>query len=446
MKVTAEKLSNIKAEATVEISPEEFEASMDKAYRIVVKKVNVPGFRKGKAPRKILEKMYGREILLDDALQDAVPKAFAQALDELKDEYTCVSEPEYEVLEVEEDKPVKFKAIFEIKPEITLGQYKGLELERIITEVTTEDVDAEIEKMRERYAKLVVVDGPAENGDIVGIDYVGTVDGEAFEGGTAQNYMLELGSNTFIPGFEDQLIGAAKDQTVEVKVQFPTEYHAEELAGKDAIFTVTVKEIKRKEYSPLDDEFAKDVSEFETLQELRSDVENKLREANKQREENELREAAIKKAAENTEVELPESMVVNRTNRMINEMAFRIEQQGIPFDYYLQITNTDINSLQENYRQSAEESVKADLVLEAIVKAEGIKAEAEDIDKEIAKMAEIYNQEADKLRETLEKQNQISTLEFGIMMEKAVDLIIKEAKITDKIVEKTENVEESPAE
>ncbi|MFY9174353.1 MAG: trigger factor [Peptococcia bacterium] len=446
MKVTAEKLSNIKAEATVEISPEEFEASMDKAYRIVVKKVNVPGFRKGKAPRKILEKMYGREILLDDALQDAVPKAFAQALDELKDEYTCVSEPEYEVLEVEEDKPVKFKAIFEIKPEITLGQYKGLELERIITEVTTEDVDAEIEKMRERYAKLVVVDGPAENGDIVGIDYVGTVDGEAFEGGTAQNYMLELGSNTFIPGFEDQLIGAAKDQTVEVKVQFPTEYHAEELAGKDAIFTVTVKEIKRKEYSPLDDEFAKDVSEFETLQELRSDVENKLREANKQREENELREAAIKKAAENTEVELPESMVVNRTNRMINEMAFRIEQQGIPFDYYLQITNTDINSLQENYRQSAEESVKADLVLEAIVKAEGIKAEAEDIDKEIAKMAEIYNQEADKLRETLEKQDQISTLEFGIMMEKAVDLIIKEAKITDKIVEKTENVEESPAE
>ncbi|MFY9377084.1 MAG: trigger factor, partial [Peptococcia bacterium] len=421
MKVTAEKLSNIKAEATVEISPEEFEASMDKAYRIVVKKVNVPGFRKGKAPRKILEKMYGREILLDDALQDAVPKAFAQALDELKDEYTCVSEPEYEVLEVEEDKPVKFKAIFEIKPEITLGQYKGLELERIITEVTTEDVDAEIEKMRERYAKLVVVDGPAENGDIVGIDYVGTVDGEAFEGGTAQNYMLELGSNTFIPGFEDQLIGAAKDQTVEVKVQFPTEYHAEELAGKDAIFTVTVKEIKRKEYSPLDDEFAKDVSEFETLQELRSDVENKLREANKQREENELREAAIKKAAENTEVELPESMVVNRTNRMINEMAFRIEQQGIPFDYYLQITNTDINSLQENYRQSAEESVKADLVLEAIVKAEGIKAEAEDIDKEIAKMAEIYNQEADKLRETLEKQDQISTLEFGIMMEKAVD-------------------------
>lgn len=446
MKVTAEKLSNIKAEATVEISPEEFEASMDKAYRIVVKKVNVPGFRKGKAPRKILEKMYGREILLDDALQDAVPKAFAQALDELKDEYTCVSEPEYEVLEVEEDKPVKFKAIFEIKPEITLGQYKGLELERIITEVTTEDVDAEIEKMRERYAKLVVVDGPAENGDIVGIDYVGTVDGEAFEGGTAQNYMLELGSNTFIPGFEDQLIGAAKDQTVEVKVQFPTEYHAEELAGKDAIFTVTVNEIKRKEYSPLDDEFAKDVSEFETLQELRSDVENKLREANKQREENELREAAIKKAAENTEVELPESMVVNRTNRMINEMAFRIEQQGIPFDYYLQITNTDINSLQENYRQSAEESVKADLVLEAIVKAEGIKAEAEDIDKEIAKMAEIYNQEADKLRETLEKQDQISTLEFGIMMEKAVDLIIKEAKITDKIVEKTENVEESPAE
>lgn len=432
MKVTAEKLNNIKAQATVEISPEDFEVSLDKAYHIVVKKVNIPGFRKGKAPRKVLEKMYGRDILLEDALQDAVPKAFVAALEELKDQYICVSEPEYEVLEVEKDQPVKFKATFEIKPEISLGQYKGLELEKTIKEVTAEDVDAELEKMKERYAKLVVVDGPTQNGDLVGIDYEGKVDGVAFEGGSAQNYMLELGSNTFIPGFEEQLIGAEKDQTVEVKVQFPTEYHSEELAGKDAVFTVTVKEIKRKEYAALDDEFAKDVSEFETMQELRTDIENKLREASKQQSEQELREAAILKATENTEMELPPSMVEARVKRMIDEFAFRVEQQGIPFDYYLKATQTDINKLHENYHPSAEASVKADLVLEEIAKVEEIKVEEEDIDQEINKMAELYKQDAAKLRETLEKQEQISALEFGIMMEKAVDLIIREAKVTEK--------------
>jgi len=432
MKVSAEKLSNTRAQVTVEIPEAEFESSLEKAYRTVVKRVNVPGFRKGKAPRKILENIYGREILLEDALQDAIPKAYMNALEQIKDQYTAVGEPHYEVIQTDKGQPVIFKASFDIKPEITLGQYKGLDLEKNIYPVKPEDVDAEIEKIRQRYAKLVVVDGPAQTGDVLTIDFLGKVGGEPFQGGAGENYPLELGSNTFIPGFEDQLVGTVKDQTVDVNVKFPDDYHAEDLAGKDAVFTVTVKEIKRKEYAPLDDEFAKDVSEFDTLQELRTDIENRLKEANARRSEQELRDEAIRKATENTEVELPEGMVEARIRRMLEDFAFRLEQQGISFQYYLKATGTDINAIQEAYRPGAEASVKADLVLEAIAKAEGLKAEAEDVDKEIAKMAEIYKQDAAKIREALEEQGQISSLEFGIMIDKAVDLIIKEAQITEK--------------
>jgi trigger factor len=430
MNVTAERLDKTKAQVTVEVPVEKFEESLQHAYRIVSKKVNVHGFRKGKAPRRIIENMYGTEILYEEALQHAVPRAYFQALDQIKDEYTAISDPEYEIVQLEKGKPFIFKAKFDLKPEVKLGEYKGLELEKPSAEIGPADVDNELERMRQRYAKLVVVEGPAEKGDVLTIDFVGKVDGQPFEGGKGENYPLELGSNTFIPGFEDQLIGVKAGETVDVNVTFPEEYHVTELAGKDAVFTVTVKENKRKELSPLDDEFAKDVSEFSTLQELRADIENKLKEAAQKKAESELRVAAVKKATENAEIEIPQSMIENRVNTMVENFAYRLQQQGISFDYYMQATNTNIDDIKNNYRTEAEASLRSDLVLEAIAKAESITVSEEELDEEIKKMAERYKQEPAKFREVMEKQGQISSLKFGIMLDKAVDFIIEQAKIS----------------
>ena len=431
MKVTTEKLAKNKVQLTIEIPEERFEESLQKAYRIVVKKINIPGFRKGKAPRRILEQMYGREVLLEEALQDAVPKAYQEAVEEAKDEYTVVSNhPEYEMVQTDKGQPLIFKASFEIKPEVQLGQYKELEIEKLATEIKEEEIDAEIKKMQQRYAKLIVVEeGEALEGDLVTIDFVGKIDDEAFEGGTGDNYPLELGSHTFIPGFEEQLVGVKSGEIKEVSVTFPADYQAENLAGREAVFTVTVNEIKRKELAPLDDEFAKDVSEFATLQELRQDIANKLKEAAEKKAEYELRSAAVQKAAENAEVEVPAVMIENRVNQMINDFAYRLAQQGISFEKYLAGTNTQIEDLEKYYQKDAEVLVKADLVLEEIAKAEGIKATEEDIAKEIKKVAEHYKQEPEKLREVLEKEGRISSLEFGIMLDKAVDFIIEQAKV-----------------
>lgn len=431
MKVSAEKIGKTKAQVTVEIPEDEFEVSLQKAYRVVVKKVNIPGFRKGKAPRHILENMYGKEILMEDAIQDAVPNAYLKALDEIKDEYTAISAPEYELIQTELNKPVIFKAIFDIKPEVKLGQYKGLKLEKRSTELKEEQVEEELSRMQQRYAKLVVVEGPAQEGDVLTIDFVGKVDGQPFEGGSAQDYSLELGSKSFIPGFEDQLAGANKGETREIAVTFPAEYHSEELQGKDAVFNVTVKDIKRKELSPLDDEFAKDVSEFENMQELRQDIENKLKEMLEKQAEQELRNAAVSKAVEAADVELPESMIINRVRRMIEDFALGMQRQGISLEYYLQATNKKPEELLEAYRPKAEASLRTDLVLEAIAKAEKIQVSAADLDEEIQKIAGQVAQEKEKVREMLEKQGQISSLEFGIMIDKAVDLIINEAEVKE---------------
>jgi trigger factor len=430
MKVTAEEISKNRVELTIEVPEEKFEESLEKAYRIVVKKINVPGFRKGKVPRIILENMYGREILMEEALQDAVPNAYQQALEEVKDKYTAVSNPEYEMVQMDKKKPFIFKATFDVKPEVKLGQYKGLEVEKVSTEVKEEDIDAEIKKMQQRYAKLVVVeDEETCEGDLLTIDFVGKIKGEPFEGGTGENYPLELGSHTFIPGFEEQLIGVKVGETRDVVVTFPAEYQAENLAGQEAVFTVTVKEVKRKELVPLDDEFAKDVSEFATLQELRQDIANKLKETAENKAEYELRTAVVKKAAENAEVEIPESMIENRINQMINDVAFRLSQQGIPFDKYLEVTNNKLEDIKEMYRPEAEALVKADLVLEKIAQEEDIQATTEDIDEEIKKAAEKHQEESEKLREVLEKEGQISSIEFGIKLDKTVDFIIEQAKI-----------------
>ena len=428
MKVAANELSKNKVELTIEVPEEDFEVSLQKAYKIVVKKVNIPGFRKGKAPRHILEKMYGREILMEEALQDAVPKAFEQALEEVKEQYIPVSDPEYDMVEMEKGKPFIFKAVFDSKPEVKLGQYKGIEVEKALIEVKAEEVDAEIEKMRQRYAKLEVVENEAAlQGDVLTIDFVGKIEGVAFEGGTGENYPLELGSNSFIPGFEEQLIGTKVGETKDVEVNFPSEYHAEDLAGKAAIFSVTVKEMKRKELVALDDEFAKDVSEFATLQELRQDTENKLKEKAEKKAELDLRGNVVNQVVENSELELPESMIENRTLQMVNDFAYHISQQGIPFDKYLELTKTNLEDIKKTYRPQAESQVKADLILEEIAKVEKIEATEEELAEEIKKTAEQYHQEPEKLREVLEKEGQITSIEYGIMLDKTVDFIIEQA-------------------
>lgn len=428
MKVAANELSKNKVELTIEVPEEDFEVSLQKAYKIVVKKVNIPGFRKGKAPRHILEKMYGREIIMEEALQDAVPKAFEQALEEVKEQYIPVSDPEYDMVEMEKGKPFIFKAVFDSKPEVKLGQYKGIEVEKALIEVKAEEVDAEIEKMRQRYAKLEVVENEAAlQGDVLTIDFVGKIEGVAFEGGTGENYPLELGSNSFIPGFEEQLIGTKVGETKDVEVNFPSEYHAEDLAGKAAVFSVTVHEIKRKELVALDDEFAKDVSEFATLQELRQDTENKLKEKAEKKAELDLRGNVVNQVVENSELELPESMIENRTLQMVNDFAYHISQQGIPFDKYLELTKTNLEDIKKTYRPQAESQVKADLILEEIAKVEKIEATEEELAEEIKKTAEQYHQEPEKLREVLEKEGQITSIEYGIMLDKTVDFIIEQA-------------------
>lgn len=432
MKANAEKLDKTRVQLTVEIPEDEFEKSMQKAYLKVVKKLNIPGFRKGKAPRRILENIYGREILLEEALKDAVPKSYIEALEQHQDEFTAVSEPDYEMVQTEKGAPVVFKAAFDIKPEVILGQYTGLELEKTIKEITTEDIDKELEQMQQRYAKLAEVEGPAQLKDVLNIDFEGKIDEEPFPGGTGQDYSLELGSNTFIPGFEEQLVGVNKDDTIDVKVTFPDDYHSQDLAGKAAVFTVKVKEIKRKELTKLDDEFAKDVSEFATMQELREDIENRLKEAAEKKSENELREAAVKKVIDNAQVEIPFSMIEGRIHTMMDDFALRLQQQGISFDYYLQATNSKYEDMKEAYKKPAEISVKTDLVLEALAKEEKIQVTPEDLDEEIKNMAELYKQDAAKVRDIMEKQGRISSLEFGIMIDKAVDFIIEKAEISNK--------------
>jgi len=427
MKATTEKIEKTKVQMTIEIPVDEFETSLQKAYRTVVNKVNIPGFRKGKAPRRILENMYGKEILLEDALQEAVPRAYIQALAENKEEFSPVSEPSYEMVETEIGKPIIFKAAFDIKPEVKLSSYKGMKLQKTSVQATEEMVDEEIAKMRKRYAKMIESQGPSVEGDTLLIDFVGKVDGEAFEGGTATDHRLTLGSGAFIPGFEDQLIGINKGDKKEVNVTFPEDYQAEELKGKQAVFDVTVKEIKQTELSPLDDEFAKDVSEFDSLQDLKRDIENKLKEKLTKEAEYALREAAINKVSEEAEMEIPQSMIDRRTNDMIEEFANRLQQQGLSMDYYLQATGGSFDALKAIYEPNARKAVRADLALEAVIREENIACSDEELNQEIEKIASQYQQETANIRRAFEMQGHIPALEFGIKAEKAVDLLLKEA-------------------
>lgn len=431
MQVSTERLDKKQVEITIEVDEKKFEEGLQHAYKKIVKKVNIPGFRKGKVPRKILEQRFGVEILFEDAVDYIMPPAYLEALNTLDESIQPVGKPEIDIVQLEVNKPFIFKAKVEIKPEVELGEYKGLELEKLDTVVTEEDVAKELENLRQRHAQLEVMpEGtPVENGDKVVIDFSGKKDGVPFEGGAAEDYTLEIGSGSFIPGFEEQIIGMKLGEEKTIEVTFPEEYHSKELAGQPATFDIKLKEIKRKKLADLDDEFAKDVSEFETLQELKADVENRLRNRKEENAKALLKQQAIEKAATNASVDIPQAMIETQIDNILQDFDYRLRMQGLSLDQYLKYSDESIENIREKYQDDAKKVVKEQLVLEAIAKAENIKVEQDDIDREIARLSEAYKQEPEKVKEILEKQGQMEAVEHSIIIDKAVEFLIANAKI-----------------
>jgi trigger factor len=392
----------------------------------VVKNIALPGFRKGKVPRVLFEKRFGVEALYQDALDILLPEAYAKAVEEAGIE--PVSMPEIDIEQMEKGKSLIFKAKVTVKPEVKLGQYKGLEVEKMDATVTDEDVENELKRLQENYAELVVKeDGTVENGDTAVIDFEGFVDGEPFEGGKAENYSLEIGSGTFIPGFEEQLVGMKAGEEKEIQVTFPEEYHAEQLAGKPATFKVKVHEVKAKQLPALDDEFAKDVDEeVETLDELKAKIRARLEEAKKNEAETALRNAVVEKAAANAEIDIPAVMVQNETDRMLREFDQRLQMQGLNLQLYYQFSGQDEAALREQMKEDAEKRVRAALTLEAIAKAENIEVTDEEVEEELQKMAEAYNLSVDKLKELL---GSLDGVKEDLKWRKTVDFLVEHSTV-----------------
>ncbi|WP_050615958.1 trigger factor [Bacillus testis] len=420
-----EKLEGNRGVLTVEVEADAVNKGLDAAFNKVVKQINVPGFRKGKMPRQLFEKRFGVEALYQDALDYILPEAYASAVEEAGIE--PVDRPEIDVENMEKGQPLVFKATVTVKPEVKLGEYKGLEVEAVDTEVTEEDVNNELAKMQERFAELVVKEeGKAENGDTVVIDFEGFVDGEAFEGGKAENYSLELGSNSFIPGFEDQLVGLEAGQEKDVELSFPEEYHAAELAGKPAVFKVKIHEIKTKELPELDDEFAKDADEeVETLAELKEKTKKNLEHSKKHEAEHAVRDTVVEKATENAEIEIPEVMIETEVDRMVQEFEQRLSMQGMNLDLYYQFSGQDEAALKGQMKEDAEKRVRANLVLEAIVKAENIEVTEEEVNEEIQKMADMYNMEVEAIKQAL---GSLEGVKGDLSVRKAVDFLVDNSK------------------
>lgn len=410
---------------TVEVDAETVKKGLDAAFKKVVKKVNVPGFRKGKVPRPIFEQRFGVEALYQDALDIILPDAYANAVEEAGIE--PVDRPEIDIEQMEKGKSLIFKATVTVKPEVKLGEYKGLEVEPLDTTVTDEDVENELKKLQERQAELVVKEeGKVENGDTVVIDFEGFVDGEAFEGGKANNYSLEIGSGTFIPGFEDQLIGAEAGAELDVNVTFPEEYHAKELAGKPAVFKVKVHEIKTKQVPELDDEFAKDVDEeVESLEQLKTKIKERLEHDKKHEAEHHLRDTVVEKAAENAEIDIPEVMIKNEVDRMLQEFEQRLQMQGLNLELYYQFSGQDEEALRNQMTEDAKKRVKVSLTLEAIAKEENIEVTEEDINKELENMSKMYNMSVDQIKQAL---GSLDGIKSDLAIRKAIDLLVENSK------------------
>jgi len=426
MSVQVEKLEKNMAKLTIEVPAEELEKAIEKVYQKQKKSISIPGFRKGKVPRAMVEKMYGKEVFYEDAANEIMPAAYEKAYDECGED--IVSSPKVDVVQLEAGKPFIFTAEVALKPEVTLGTYKGVEVDKVEVAVTDEDVDAEIEKERERNARSISVsDRAVKDGDQTVIDFEGFKDGVAFEGGKGENYPLTIGSGAFIPGFEEQLIGKNIGEEVEVNVTFPEEYQAEELAGQPAVFKVTVKEIKEKQLPELDDEFAAEVSEFDTLAEYKEDVKKNLTEKREKDAKNAKEDAVIEAIAAEAQMDIPEAMIETQQRQMVQEFAQNIQMQGLSIEQYFQFTGLTAEAMLEQVKPQAEKRIKSRLVLEAIVKAENITATEEDFDKEVARMAEMYQMEADKVKETIGEEGKKQIME-DLAVSKAVELVVNEAK------------------
>lgn len=424
--ISNEKTATNTVELEVQVSGEELQKAMNNVYEKERETINVPGFRKGKAPRKIIERMYGEAVFLEDAVNDIYPEAYAFAIDETGIE--PVAPGDVEILTVDVNDGFTFKAVVTVKPEVTVKDYKGVEAEKVVRTVTDEKVEEEINRLRERGAREVdVEDRAAEDGDITIIDFEGFVEDEPFEGGKAEEHRLELGSNTFIDGFEEQIVGKNVGDSFDVEVTFPEEYHAQELAGKPAVFKVTLQQLKTQEFPELDDEFAKDVSEFDTLDELRADIRKDLQEQMDQVSQEELENSLVDVIVENLEGEIPEVMYEARIDQMMQEFAQRLSQQGMNMDLYLQYTGMDMESFRKTFRAQAERQVKIRLALEKIVELEDITPSEEDMEKEFENMSEMYGMPVEQLKELIRTED----LTADVAANLAVDLIRDSAKVTD---------------
>lgn len=425
MSLQVEKLEHNMAKLTVEVAAEDVEKALQAAYLKQRKQINIPGFRKGKVPRQMIEKMYGPEVFYDEAANNMIPDAYAKAYDE--SELDIVSQPKIEVVQMEKGKPFIFTAEVATKPEVTLGDYKGLKVDKVSTRVTQKEVDEEIEKERERNARTIeVTDRAVQDKDEVTLDFEGFVDGVAFEGGKGEDYPLTIGSGSFIPGFEEQLIGAEIDKEVEVNVTFPKEYHSEELAGKDATFKCTVHTIKAKELPELDDEFASEVSECETMDAYRAEVKKNIKERKERTGKEKKENQAVDQAIENAQMDIPEAMIEFQVRQMADDFARRIQQQGLTVEQYFQFTGMTAEKMMEEMRPQAEKSIKTRLVLEAIVKAENIEVSDERVEEELTKMAEAYQMEVEKLEEFM-GENEKKQIKEDLAVQEAITLLVNES-------------------
>ena len=425
MSLQVEKMEKNMAKLTIEVSAEDLDKAMQNAYQKAKGRISIPGFRKGKAPRQLIEKMYGKEVFYNDAIDAMLPSAYSDAVEECGEE--IVSHPQIDVVQIESGKPFVFTATVAVKPAVELGEYKGIQVEKAPIEVKDEEIEAQITKEREANSRTVTVDDRAvAQGDIVTLDFEGFVDGVAFEGGKGENYDLTIGSNTFIPGFEDQLVGAEIGKELDVNVTFPEEYGAKELAGKAAVFKCKVNGIKVKELPAVDDEFAQEVSEFDTLDEYKADIKAKLLKEKENEAARAKEDAVIGKIIEGAKMEIPDAMVEYQTRQMLDEFAQRIQSQGISLDQYFQFTGLTEEKYMEEMKPRALQNIQSRLVLEAVAQAENLVAEEADIEEEIKKMADMYKMEADKIKELL-GERQMEEMKKDIAVQKAAKLVAEAA-------------------
>ncbi|MCR4399664.1 MAG: trigger factor [Syntrophomonadaceae bacterium] len=438
MKSRLERLENNTVKLEVEVPQEQVEEALDRAFRKVVKQVSIPGFRKGRAPRHVVEAYFGRQVLYDDALEELIPAAYEQAVKENGVE--PVASPSIDIVQLEEGKPLVFTAQVVVKPEVVLGPVEGLKINVTPVTVSEAEIDQRLQYMRERYARLVKVEGPAQRGDVLTIDFEGFIDGEAFPGGKGEDYSLELGSGTFIPGFEDQLVGAVAGEEREVRVTFPADYQAEELAGREAVFRVTVKEGKRRELSELDDAFAQEVSEFDTLEELRADIRKNLEQVAAQRTQQLIKDEAIRQVVEGAQVDIPREMIDRQVELMLGQFQERLAYQGMSLEQYLQMTGATIEQLQEEFAPQAEQIVRNNLVLEKVGEQAGIEVGDEDFQRHIDKVAGEFGLTAESVRQRVQPSR--ARIEQGLRLDKAVEYVVSKAVLETPAAEEPAAVTE----